>query len=92
MHSFLPQVTSICCVKQRIVVSGWSQYIAYFQDTRDIESTPPKAVGQGVHSDDILCMAHQESGLIASGSYDGDVVVWNIDMERCVLIDEEHST
>lgn len=68
------------------MVGGWFHHLALYQDTGDVESTPYKAMGQGVHNDDILCMAHQESGMVASGSYDGDVVVWNIDMERYACV------
>ena len=49
-------------------------------------------MGQGVHKEDILCMANQEQ-ILASGSYDGDVVLWNLDVDRPTLrlnAHEEH--
>ena len=50
------------------------------RDTR--EDLPPKYWGGGIHHDDILCMAYQEPNVMASGSYDGDIVLWNVDVER----------
>jgi len=35
-----------------------------------------------VHEDDILCLGYQEPHLLASGGYDGEIAVWNVDVER----------
>lgn len=35
-----------------------------------------------MHEDDILCLGHQEPHLLASGGYDGEIAVWNVDVER----------
>lgn len=35
-----------------------------------------------MHEDDILCLGYQEPHLLASGGYDGEIAVWNVDVER----------
>lgn len=52
------------------------------RDTREEQDTLPKYFGAGKHSDDILCMAYQEPKTLVSASYDGDILVWNINAER----------
>ena len=34
-----------------------------------------------IHNEDILCMSFCPPNLIATGSYDGDVLIWNMEME-----------
>ena len=65
------------CKKQRVTLSRYS-------DTRDADGTVPKCFGGGEHREDILCLAGQEPNLLASASYDGDILLWNVDSERCV--------
>ena len=81
---FSAEVTCISFMKQRIVVGGWSRCLAVYGDTRDPDDIIPKYWAVGAHKDDILCMAYQEPNTLASASYDGDIVVWNVDVERAV--------
>lgn len=69
-------------MKQRIIVGGWSRHLATYGDTRDPDDIIPKYWGAGAHKDDILCMAYQEPNTLASASYDGDLIIWNLDVER----------
>lgn len=55
-----------------------------YSDTRDPDSSIPKYFGAGEHREDILSIAGQEPNLLASASYDGEVLLWNLDSERCV--------
>ena len=55
-----------------------------YSDTRDPDGSIPKQFGAGEHCEDILCLAGQEPNLLASASYDGDILLWNLDSERCV--------
>ena len=69
-------------MKQRIIVGGWSRHLSTYGDTRDPDDVIPKYWGAGAHKDDILCMAYQEPNTLASASYDGDLIIWNLDVER----------
>ncbi len=57
---------------------------AIYRDTRETQDVVPKCFGAGKHHDDILCMAYQEPKELVSASYDGDVVLWNINAERVI--------
>ena len=54
------------------------------RDTHEFDDVIPKYWGAGVHQDDVLCLSHQEPNLLASGGYDGEIAVWNMDKERPV--------
>ena len=55
-----------------------------YSDTREPDGSIPKCFGSGEHREDILSLAGQEPNLLASASYDGDILLWNLDSERCV--------
>lgn len=96
------QVTSLCFLKQRIIVAGWNQTLSAYRydhslihmfsfpdsytdsDTREPDGSIPKCFGSGEHREDILSLTGQEPNLLASASYDGDILLWNLDSERCV--------
>ena len=54
------------------------------RDTYESGNIIPKYWGAGVHQDDILCLNHQEPNFLASGGYDGEIAVWNMDVEKPV--------
>ena len=54
------------------------------RDTHEFDDVVPKYWGAGVHQDDVLCLSHQEPNILASGGYDGEIAVWNMDKERPV--------
>ena len=78
------QVTSISFMVGRVLVGGWSRCLTEYRDQRDRDDVIAKYWGEGVHKDDILCMTSQEPNILASGSYDGDIIVWNVDVEKCL--------
>ena len=61
-----------------------SYSILPYSDTRDADGCIPKCFGAGEHHEDILSLAGQEPNLLATASYDGDILLWNVDSERCV--------
>ncbi len=80
--SFTTEVTSISFMNERIVAGGWSRCLAIYRDTRHSSDIIPKYWAVGVHKDDVLCMAFQEPNTLVSASYDGNIIVWNLDLER----------
>ena len=42
----------------------------------------PKYWGNRGHKEDILCLAHCEPNVLVSASYDGDIIVWDVDGEK----------
>ena len=72
-------------MKGRVIVGGWSRCITEYSDHRDPDDEIPKYWGEHVHKEDILCMSSQEPNILASASYDGDIILWNVDVERSVM-------
>lgn len=42
----------------------------------------PKYWGSRGHKEDILCLAYCEPNVLVSASYDGDIIVWDVDGEK----------
>jgi len=64
-----------------IVSCGWDKKIRLFVDDEEDEVTPQRifpAPGFEGHQDDILCIAHCDPRLIATGSFDGEIVIWSL--------------
>ena len=62
-----------------IVSCGWDRRIRLFVDDEEDEVHPQRifpAPGFEGHHDDILCIAHCDPRLIATGSFDGEIVIW----------------
>ena len=76
-------MTCVKFMKGRVIVGGWSRCLTEYSDHRDRDDIVPKYWGEGIHKDDILCMCSQEPNMLASASYDGDIIIWNVDVERC---------
>ncbi|XP_050394974.1 WD repeat-containing protein on Y chromosome-like [Patella vulgata] len=66
-------VTGIICTPTKFYITGWFRYVGVYGDGEDIETLKlwPKK-----HEEDILCMAHLNPNLIATGGYDGTIIVW----------------
>ncbi|KAK6169081.1 hypothetical protein SNE40_020202 [Patella caerulea] len=66
-------VTGIICTPTKFYITGWFRYVGVYGDGEDFESFKiwPKK-----HEEDILCMAHHNPNLIATGGYDGTIIVW----------------
>ena len=63
---------------------------------READDIIPKYWGDGIHSDDILCMAYQEPDVLVTASYDGDIVLWDMELEQPISIlndtDNQHNS
>ena len=64
-----------------IVSVGWDRKVRMYVDDDEEEVEPHRtlpAPGFHGHSDDILCVQHCEPMLLATGSYDGEIVIWSL--------------
>ncbi|WAR03587.1 WDR49-like protein [Mya arenaria] len=77
-------VGQIVNLKRSTVVVGWAKYITVFRDTnfRDYHVQAADWKGGQEHSEDILCAAFQSPNVLATGSYDGEIVIWNTNSEH----------
>ena len=55
---------------------------ALIRDNKETRTTVDQFFGVGVHQEDILCSALLAPNIIASGSYKGEIFLWNIDAHK----------
>ncbi|XP_065844948.1 cilia- and flagella-associated protein 337-like isoform X2 [Oscarella lobularis] len=71
--------------KRQILSVGWSRTITGYKDSPDVFHGSP---GEGVwkscyaHKDDILTAVVCPPGFIATGSFDGEIIVWSTEREK----------
>ena len=56
-----------------------------YRDDNIPDDVVPKYWGNRGHREDILCLAHCEPNVLVSASYDGDIIVWDVDGEKKVV-------
>ncbi|XP_076809582.1 cilia- and flagella-associated protein 337-like isoform X1 [Clavelina lepadiformis] len=83
------EVTGILSFQERNILSvGWSRKIAIYDDS-DPDATnvgaKTKWKGGQLHEDDILAVAHGPPNLLATGSYDGCILVWNEETQQLYI-------
>ncbi|XP_016416478.1 WD repeat-containing protein on Y chromosome [Sinocyclocheilus rhinocerous] len=67
-----------------VISVGWGRRIDIYLDSKEETqfSQRPKPSWQddvrNGHKEDILCIAHCTPHLLATGSYDGEIIVWNV--------------
>lgn len=82
------QVTSICFTAESIIAGGWFRTLALYSNSRRLEdivddhNTTPKYFGHKLHKEDVLSMTHIEPSMLASASYDGDIFLWDLNIDR----------
>ncbi|XP_073670873.1 cilia- and flagella-associated protein 337 [Paramisgurnus dabryanus] len=81
------EVTGIICHHDnQLIATGWSRLIAQYSiafsnDTYVKADLSWKSGRQ--HSEDIIAMDHCPSlGLLATGSYDGEIIIWSMDLQK----------
>ena len=57
-----------------------------FRDTREPDDIIPKYWGQDVHREDILCMTYQEPNILVTSSYDGDIILWDMETQHVISV------
>ncbi len=84
------EVVGVLTTKDRIYSAGWDGRIVSFVHHEEINiAEAPIDVRQDTrwapsvaHSDDILAMDNCGETLLATGSFDGDIIVWNLKLAR----------
>nr|XP_055031792.1 WD repeat-containing protein on Y chromosome isoform X2 [Misgurnus anguillicaudatus] len=81
------EVTGIICHHDnQLIATGWSRLIAQYSiafsnDTYIKADLSWKSGRQ--HSEDIIAVDHCPSlGLLATGSYDGEIIIWSMDLQK----------
>ncbi|KAK3091806.1 hypothetical protein FSP39_022754 [Pinctada imbricata] len=69
-------ITSIVSTHHRIYITGWCQLVHIYVDGGGEEY---RKNWRNRHTDDILCMSHMNPNIMATGSYNGDVIIWSRD-------------
>ncbi|XP_022093005.1 WD repeat-containing protein on Y chromosome-like isoform X2 [Acanthaster planci] len=70
------EVTGIICPKQRIITAGWNRRVTSYIDSDDDEDSRQWMVK---HNEDILSLAAYDTSIIATSSYDGDIIIWSLE-------------
>ncbi|XP_062597738.1 WD repeat-containing protein 49-like [Saccostrea cucullata] len=77
-------IGQILNLKRSVVVVGWTKQITVFPTAsfKDFHVQPAEWKGGKEHNEDILCCAFTGPNHLATGSYDGEIVIWNTNSEH----------
>ncbi|EGV96962.1 WD repeat-containing protein 49 [Cricetulus griseus] len=77
-------ISQILVLKKTILVVGWERAVTVFrpQNFNQFSIQPEEWKGGIHHQDDILCAAFLPPQTLATGSYDGEIVLWNSSTEN----------
>uniref|UniRef100_A0A2K5ERB6 WD repeat domain 49 n=1 Tax=Aotus nancymaae TaxID=37293 RepID=A0A2K5ERB6_AOTNA len=77
-------ISQILILKKTILVTGWERAITVFQPQNFYQFfiQPEEWKGGVRHHDDILCAAFLPPQTLVTGSYDGEIVLWNNSTEN----------
>nr|XP_006816071.1 PREDICTED: WD repeat-containing protein 49-like [Saccoglossus kowalevskii] len=76
-------ISNILVLKRSILVMGWDRFLTVFRDTQfsQFHIEPSEWKGGQEHQDDILASAFMSPNVLCTGSYDGEIVIWNTNSE-----------
>lgn len=76
------EVSDIIHAKNRIISAGWDKHVTIYPDSYTDGSF--RRMKQ-MHRDDILSMDyHISENLLGTSSYDGEIIIWSLDMESII--------
>ncbi|XP_074661966.1 cilia- and flagella-associated protein 337-like isoform X2 [Tubulanus polymorphus] len=76
------ELGQVIVLKRSLLVIGWTRYITVFRPPfRDFHVEPADWKGGQEHQDDILAVAFSPPHTLATGSYDGEIIIWNTNSE-----------
>ncbi|XP_056627857.1 WD repeat-containing protein 49 isoform X2 [Triplophysa dalaica] len=83
------EVTGIICHHDnQLIATGWSRLIAQYNIgfSNDTYVKADLSLEPGCqHSEDIIAMDHCPSlGILATGSFDGEIIMWNMGLQRSI--------
>ncbi|XP_039249520.2 cilia- and flagella-associated protein 337-like [Styela clava] len=77
-------IAQVVVMKRSILAIGWDRYITAFRSMNmtqyHLQSVDWK--GGQEHQDDILSAAYSSPTTLATGSYDGEIIIWNTQSEH----------
>uniref|UniRef100_A0A8C5PKC0 WD repeat domain 49 n=1 Tax=Leptobrachium leishanense TaxID=445787 RepID=A0A8C5PKC0_9ANUR len=78
------EISQILVLKRTILVVGWERILTVFRmnTINQFLVEPTEWKGGVQHQDDILCAAFLPSQNLVTGSYDGEIVIWNNNTEN----------
>ena len=80
------KVTGVCTIGEssdlRFAAVGWNRAVSLWDDTHDVSVELPRRLMTGHGYDILCCCANDESTVIATGDFSGDVFVWSDMGER----------
>ena len=70
------EITGIVCPKQRILIAGWNKTAVVYVDSQEDDTM---RTWKRRHADDILAVAQYSSNVVATASFDGDIMIWSLE-------------
>ncbi|XP_020511499.2 cilia- and flagella-associated protein 337 [Labrus bergylta] len=80
------EISQILLLKRSILVMGWDRMLTVFRLHSFSQSfvEPSEWKGGVQHRSDVLCAAFQPPQTLVTGSYDGEIIVWNNSTETAL--------
>ncbi|XP_039612883.1 WD repeat-containing protein 49-like [Polypterus senegalus] len=78
------EISQILVLKRTILILGWERFITIFRLNTFTQFfiQPSEWKGGVQHLDDILCAAFLPPHTLVTGSYDGEIIIWNSNTEN----------
>ncbi|XP_027136264.1 WD repeat-containing protein 49 isoform X2 [Larimichthys crocea] len=80
------EISQVLLLKRSILVMGWERMLTVFRLHSFSQSfvEPSEWKGGVQHHSDVLCAAFQPPETLVTGSYDGEITVWNNSTEKAL--------